>query len=226
MYFPVTQTFNFFDDIFSLIEFAKKQDFVKFENQTWPGKRTISISQLNFNLFSYITRRQLRLFYNLEQLNVMSWAADSYFQLSTPDDILECQENMGWIHNDLQSMLTTIIYLTPNNINMGTSIFFPKQIGFIEDENLSLKTKFHSSYNPVLKDEELYEYENNFNRRNEKFYEVSKFKSILNSCVFFDGSYAHAGHFNFDNDERLTLITFYKSIVTDKFPVPDSKKVI
>ena len=50
MYFPLTQTFNFFDDIFSLIELAKKQDFIKFENQTWPGKRTLSISQLNFNL--------------------------------------------------------------------------------------------------------------------------------------------------------------------------------
>ena len=66
MYFPLTQTFNFFDDIFSLIELAKKQDFIKFENQTWPGKRTLSISQLNFNLFSYVTRRQLRLFYDLE----------------------------------------------------------------------------------------------------------------------------------------------------------------
>ena len=65
MYFPLTQTFNFFDDIFSLIELAKKQDFIKFENQTWPGKRTLSISQLNFNLFSYINfgkSRRARLF--------------------------------------------------------------------------------------------------------------------------------------------------------------------
>ena len=63
MNFPALQVNNFFNDSDSVINFSKNQNYNYHKAGLYPGQRTESLNNLDYNLFVYVTQKIMRLFY-------------------------------------------------------------------------------------------------------------------------------------------------------------------
>ena len=214
MNFPVTQVLNFFDEPYKVVEIANQATFTD-NTGIYPGKRSLPIHQINSGLFYHTVKRILRLFYNVDEFHNIQYSANMTFQKISPNNVIQ---NGGFIHHDLNSLLTCIIYLN-NNTDIGTSIYQPKNIG-VGFEHQEIKKDYYLGKNNNKTD-----IENALKDNKNNFQLVSKFNSIYNSAVMFDGAYAHGADLNLQS-ERLTLITFIDKLTVGRFPIPDMKKVL
>ena len=64
MNFPITQTFNTFQNPYEILDMAKKMSYKK--NGSYPGVRTDSLHELEFDFWLSYCRKILRLFYSYE----------------------------------------------------------------------------------------------------------------------------------------------------------------
>jgi len=225
MNFPSIQVNNFFNDVDSVINFSKNQNYIYDKTGLYPGQRTQSLNNLDYNLFVYITQKIMRLFYpDIEIFKKTLWEATSFFQKINYDDIKLHSKvgGKGWIHKDNNSFITAIVYLTPNDLNSGTSIYKLKREGsIIDDEQQMIKKDYYQRKNI---DEKIY-YKNLEKSFNE-YDEIIHFNSNFNSLVAFDSSQPHSANFNLNpGEERLTLITFLNNLIVPYFPLPEMKRI-
>lgn len=218
MYFPSVHVENFFENPYKIIDFAKSLPLHEEENQRYPGVRTKALHEVNFDFFQFLCKRQLSVFYSKEEMNSVGYNCRAHFQF------VNQEENAPFVHRD-DAMLTTIVYLTPDEEQCGTSIVYPKDGTNVLSPNHSEIIKDATSFKmQTIKDSKAIdvkkarEVSSNFN---DGFKEVTRFNSIFNSLSMFNSSSFHQAHFNSNGGERLTLICFFYDILAPRFPIPE-----
>jgi hypothetical protein len=210
MYFPVTQTFDFFKDPHRIIKFANSLEYKKSGNH-YPGRRSVDIHEVNYPLFENINQKILSLFYP-KKLAKYSYEAVANFQKINYDEA-KFMGKTGWIHDDGGDTLTAIIYLTPEKSTQGTSIYTSKQ-PMNNYENPKIKYEYNQGL-PVDENE----YKIALNNHNNQFRKVSQFYSEFNSMICFDSNLFHGADFDLEpGEERLTYIVFFNKITASYFP--------
>lgn len=226
MNFPSIQTNNFFERPFDILEMVNRFKFKISPEGDYPGQRTVSIHLFNKDLFQYVNSKVIRLLYpNLNTYDTVEWHANTFFQKIKYEDVdihINNKENpgVGWVHTDDPSTVTAMIYMSPSDLQSGTSIYVKRTEGQFEvEQNLKRLAYSQKQFN---KDE----YTKQLNVNIGRFEELVKVKSLFNSLFVFDSSLPHSANFNMlEGQERLTLISFI-SIKAPHFPVPEMKKIV
>jgi len=212
MNYPTICADNFLENPEEIVEYSKKLKFFKSEDGRWPGERT-PLNQDPVNIFLLQKISTLIHPYKTPKFRIY---ADSHFQ-----KINNQYGDIGWIHRDLGTELTAIIYLSKNK-NSGTSLYKPKSF-----ENFTKHGLVKENFYKTLKKSK--HYEKCLKENNDQFEETVYFESIYNRIIVFNGNQYH-GVKNFDNDksDRLTFITFIKFLSDDDLRngLLESRKVI
>jgi hypothetical protein len=208
---PVTVLDNFFDDPDGVRKWALEQKYFSDPAGSWPGKRTLSLDQLNLPFLDHLSRKYFSLFFNFDKEDVR-WKIDAYFQL------IDKHSGSGWVHHDCPQRMSGIIYLSPNaSLDGGTSIFKRKNGSVITNFERVNKAKIatylqqvppHETEHIRLEDRAVYE-------------ETIKVGNVYNRLLTFDGHLHHAAQdfFGENLESRLTLIFFITQLFADKTPV-------
>jgi len=229
MNFPILQTNNFFDKPFDILEYANTLNFEKDKNGRYPGKRTKSLHILNNSLFNHINSKVIRLLYPEYQVfSNIHWTANTYFQKINYSDVTLNIKNLenkgvGWVHTDRESMITILIYLTPSNINSGTSIYVKKNDLSFDDAEMQYTVKRDFYLNKNVDEKKYLEV---LNKNINNYNLLCKSNSIFNSMFLFDSSHFHSANFDLEeNEERITLLSFINNITVPYFPIPEMNKI-
>jgi len=170
------------------------------EDGQWPGVRSCSLREVNYNLFQEIATRYFLLHYTPNQLPEISFEATMRFQRINKKYI------GGWVHNDYPNIQSQLIYLTPNApLNSGTGMYKLKDISNFKSFEESKK----KLYNNEASSEEV---EKDRIENNNQFEKTAYFSNIYNRCISFDSSTWHCADEFSGEDERLTLIIFWEKI--------------
>lgn len=214
MYFPIYHIPKFFDEPEKITKWANSLEYNK-STGNYPGQRTGLLSEVAPKFFKYSTDKICHMIYG--QMQKTTYSVASSFQKISYDDIKH-DNNKGWIHADNDSLLTVIVYLTPNLTDSGTSIYKTINEGHGTDVQLSEQRKLNYKGKKINKDEYKKDLENN----NSNFELLSTVHSKFNSAIAFDGCYPHGAHFNLKPGEtRLTLTMFFKQMGVPYFPMAE-----
>jgi hypothetical protein len=220
MIWPILCVDNFFTNPNQVIEFSKELKFNKSDGN-FPGERTNSLHSIDRQFFLHTTEKIITCLYPNEVKNIR-WLASQHFQKIKSNEY----QAPGFVHQDLDWEFTSIIYLT-NNPTSGTCFYKKiKEVPPKSDEMMEVKHHGYSNlvnmhFEPFKKALEL---------NNKAFEKTIEFKSIKNRMILFDGGTPHGvENFGQEDEERLTLITFFKSISRNdnqplKFPVSQCKR--
>jgi hypothetical protein len=213
---PVTIVDNFFDNPDAIKDYGLSLDFQKDPEGKWPGVRTKSLHEINFPLFQHICNRIIAIYFGNDATSPMTWFASCAFQK------VDKSFQSGWIHADLPSVFTNIIYLNKNpNINSGTSIYKLKNNILVPNlEPNEYKVKAYKGLMSIENAEEKRK------ENNDQYLEVIKVHNEYNRLISFDAHLPHAAHDFFGDDEpRLTLIIFFNELHTTKTPIQRLKSI-
>jgi hypothetical protein len=201
--FPTTIVDGFFDNPDAVREFALKQDFFAAVDFRWPGRRSRPLHELHVGFLETTINKIIGIYFD-DGNNSCNWEAIAYFQIV--DKEYEC----GWVHSDLDSLATAIIYLSENSQNSGTTLYKPKDPIY---STIKHGDKKFESFKDVstLGANRVYREDNN-----NQFLPTITIEGEYNRLVLFDGHYFHAAN-NF-SDGRLTLIVFFKKIAPSIAP--------
>ena len=183
-------------------QFAKTQSYEKDPYNTWPGKRSSPIHEINFNLFNDVALKIISSYYTN---HTFSYNCGLYFQ-----KVSNIYKD-GWIHQD-NCILSFIIYLNNKNItDSGTSFYVPK--------STSIRTDYYDKKRESFKDtSNLDKYKEYRLKNNSQFEKTLTVHNIFNRCVIFDARVHHKAdnlHLVSDDEDRVTLVGFvYKLDVT------------
>jgi hypothetical protein len=221
MIWPSICVDNFFDDPTKVKEFAYSLEYKKDEEGKWPGYRTGGMHEVDFKFFNWTTLKIISLLYPMNYRDV-SWTAEQTFQ-RIPGKTFK---NKGWVHKDYEEEFTAIIYLS-NHKDCGTSLYRPKKFG---NKIINEELKREILLNKGTNNKKNLEEEKYLNENNDQFEKILEFKSIFNRLVIFDSHNFHAAEnfYNEDlNEDRLTLITFFKhiNIPNIKYPITEMKRI-
>jgi len=221
--FPVTVIDNFFEFPDGVREFALKQEFQKSDDGRWPGSRTKCISQISPELFNSFCKKIFGIFYNFNYTK-LDWNVECTFQKVSPF-INESNSlfNAGWIHSDVESIFSGIVYLNKNfPPETGTSIYKP-----ILDENeleFSIEEKCAYYLGEKITDEE---YLAAIQKNNNQFEESIRVSNVFNRLMVFEGGEYHGvpSFYSGTDEDRLTLVFFVHNLSTstDLYPLLRSK---
>jgi hypothetical protein len=202
---PTTIVDNFFEDPDSIRAFAQAQQYKLDEQGRWPGSRSYTLEQLNPQLFAHTCNRMLSVFWDMGNVP-LHWTAQGAFQS------ISASYGAGWVHQDADSLLTAIVYLTPMTAtSAGTSIYRrkdraayvdpaweeAKRTGYLTGamntpEYLAAQAATNGLYEPTVQVANLY-----------------------NRLLIFDSSLYHGvPTFDTHQEDRLTLTMFFKSIAS------------
>ena len=202
MIWPTLCVDNFFDDPNKIIELSNSLDYES--SSIYPGKRSIHLDIHHKEFFHWVSNKIMSALYPAEWPNI-SWYNTAYFQ-KVPSGL----KNDGWVHQDISSEFTAIIYLSKDT-EAGTSIYLPKTF---YKESKTIK-------NPA-KDRDLH---------NSKFKETINIKGVFNRLAILDSHSYHAAHVNNSGKERLTLICFFSNVRSSienkqlKYIIPSIKRI-
>jgi hypothetical protein len=217
MYFPAVCFDNFFNRPDEVREFALSLKFETFNDVAFPGKRTQPLHLISQNYFELFSKKVLSLFAIDDDCR---YECETSFQLIEPYETSGIKA--GWVHNDVESNLAGVIYLTPNiHLNNGTSIFRPKKI-FDCPINYEYKREMYLNSNGDKEQLEIKRIENN-----NLFEETMIFKNVYNRLVAYDSKNYHA-QTSFEGSEkdlRLTQVFFFHKIYSSNFPGPSCKQI-
>ena len=166
--YPTVVIDNFFDDPKSIVNFSKKLIWYKpTQEDNWPGLRTDFLHKTNYNLFDYIVKNILSVYYNFD-LQEISWQdVRIQFHKIKNSHLKNFKKINTQIHKDEGVEIAGVIYLNENLTceETGTSIY---------NENLKRTVKVSNSFNTLL----LYDAK--------KFHGVTSFskKEILRLVIF------------------------------------------
>jgi hypothetical protein len=215
MIWPTIIVDNFFDEPNKVVEYSKKLNFKKNPEGIWPGERTNQLANLDINFFNWVIYRIIRVMFPMNHKN-FTWNADQFFQKING----KIYTDEGWVHSDIEDEVTAIIYLS-NHKNCGTSLYTPK---YMSNGVMHTNEKEEGYKNLNLKKSKKYLKENN-----ELFEKNLTIDSKFNRLVLFDSKQFHAADMfgdNVNDDERLTLITFFHQIHTPyiKYPLTEMRR--
>lgn len=218
MHFPTICIDDFFDNPDKIIEFAMSQEFNIAPDGAYPGKRTKTLYDLDKELFEKFSQKFFSIFYNFNKTDVR-WVMDARFQKIDPYENADLNE--GWVHVDYTSVLSGVIYLTPEaDKNAGTVLCKIKK-GQIFDYAQQEKRDFNLG---KLNDNERYI--SLMKENNNKFEDTVYFSNQFNRMIAFDSTIFHrVSSFDAGSSPRLTLVFFVNKIETDWFPMVSFKKI-
>lgn len=216
--FPTICVDNFLDNVEEVLKLAESLDYHSSILGKWPGKRTESINLYSEKLFNYILSDVFGLFYNYD-FEILKWNAEMYFQKTKPYDI----SNKGWIHNDIPSLFSGVIYLTKDNDpNSGTSIFscLDESKYLNCDFEMNLKKKLY--INDEVDVDQYHKVKESYEKN---FVETIRYDNVFNRLVAYDaGQFHRANSFNGSKDnERLTLVFFVNKLNCQTVPLKRNK---
>lgn len=210
---PITVIDDFFENPVDVRNFALSQEFRPDPEHKWPGTRTKRISTLNYKLFDFVIKKVLKVFYSDDES--YEYESSMYFQMS------DKSYGSGWVHADVESLITGIVYLNINeSLNAGTSICQPKSTGILPI-NLDSKIQF---YKKEIDNCDKERYENNT-----QFDDSVIIKNKFNRLVLFDSHLYHkADEFIGDSTDtsRLTLIFFINKFLVHNYPIQRMRRFI
>ncbi len=213
LHFPITVVDDFFEYPDAVREFALQQEYLLDPENKWPGKRTKSLHEINFNFFNNTVNKVFSLFYDLEKTKIL-WSTNAHFQK------VNSKYQEGWVHTD-ENICTGIIYLSKSENKCGTTIYRPIDPINANIKNADKKCESFSNTDLIL-------HTNDFRLENNKqFRPTVTVQEEYNRLVLFDGHLFHgANQFYGDEDDstRLTLVFFIRQIHIHAenvvFPVP------
>ena len=217
IHFSTTCIDDFFDYPDVIRNYATSLEYKPSLTGQWPGERTELLEKLNPLLHSNICTRYLLNHYKYNDL--IKFNATAYFQK------ISSKFSKGCIHTDYPNYHTVIIYLTPNaSLDSGTSLYRPKKVTMKSINKL--KQKFNLG---AIDNEKIEKYREEFNNNREEFNsnfeETDRFNNLYNRCIGFDASIWHGANNLQSNDERLTLIIFFNSIIGEMTGLQRSQAV-
>jgi galactitol-specific phosphotransferase system IIB component len=212
--FPTTIVDDFLNQPNQYVDLASSLEYLPSSDGAWPGVRTENLSELYPEMINNIIFKLMSLYYNFFKWDEsIHWTSQSYFQ--KVDNIYDD----GWVHCDLHSHLTSIIYLCDNGL--GTSLCIPKNITTFSGLK-NQQQKFESYKNP----EKIATMKQFKEDNNSMFQKTISIDSRFNRLLVFESQNYHCAD-NFknikSNVERLTLIIFINNIVSNKFPIQRCK---
>ena len=226
--FPTICVDNFLDNVEEVLKLAESLDYHSSILGKWPGKRTESINLYSEKLFNYILSDVFGLFYNYD-FEILKWNAEMYFQKTKPYDI----SNKGWIHNDIPSLFSGVIYLTKDNDpNSGTSIFScldeskylncDFEMNFLSKECVVDLLKKKLYINDEVDVDQYHKVKESYEKN---FVETIRYDNVFNRLVAYDaGQFHRANSFNGSKDnERLTLVFFVNKLNCQTVPLKRNK---
>lgn len=212
MKFPITIVPNFFSDTREILKIANELDY-NFDGPTYPGKKTIFLNHVNMDLFYYLSRKVLNLFFEIDdgigklRYDAVEWS----FHKITYDDIKDMRNGELFIHKDNYEHLTGLIYLS-NNEKLGTSFFLNERVPRLNMENGPI-----CGLDKSISNEEM---EILYKENSENYKLMSEVKHIFNTAVIFPGCVSHK--INLEDlkpgEERLTLHFLFREISYHTFP--------
>lgn len=217
MHWPSICVDNFFEEPEKIKNFSKTLTFEEDSLGRWPGKRSNQLHIINQEFVAFVTKKIMAILYPINFVE-MEWEVDQTFQKISRN----IYKNKGWIHKDNPSEFTAIIYLS-NHLKCGTSLFKAKEFSTteinIEHKENFYKTKLNSD------EENVY-----LNENNNRFEKILTIDSRFNRLFLFDSNNFHAAeNFNEENinEDRLTLITFFKNIKgnRNKYPLSEMRRI-
>jgi len=205
-YVPATIIDDFFEDPMAVREFALQQEYHNESGGRWPGKRSGLLHEINPELFKLVVDKVIRIYYPNEEL--FQHFTTMSFQL------IDKSFGEGWVHCDIDSLVTGIIYLNPNNTqSSGTSLYTAKTPG-ARPIHLETKENFYKG-SVANADAERIE-------SNSQFEETVTVKNKFNRLFLFDSHIYHAAH-EYTGDsletDRLTLVFFINRLAINKYPL-------
>jgi len=215
--FPLTVVNNFLDNPEEIRKWALSLPYEKSEEGNWPGERTSPLHQIDQNFFDIVSGKILSLFFEIQPFQ---YAPNVEYVTSMHFQKINDSFKKGLVHLDRTSLLTGILYLNKDgNIDSGTSLFKPKtlQSSYFPSSQESEKRSYYLSENKDGLDNLIVD-----NR--DHFYETERIAGIFNRLVLFEGNQHHAANdFNSFDEDRLTLVVFFRNIKSSMCPISRSK---
>lgn len=210
---PVTVVDSFFENPFEVRNYALTQEFNTDPEFSWPGKRTAPMHTINQKLFDFVINKSLRLFYPATEQ--YQYEASMYFQMSNQ------QFGKGWVHADVDHLITGIIYLNPTaTLDSGTSIYQAKNTG-ADPIHSNIKQDFHMG--KIENCDEARDENNN------QFEETVVIKNKFNRLVLFDSHLFHSANEFVGNSidtDRLTLVFFISKLFIPRYPIQRMMRLV
>jgi hypothetical protein len=202
---PTTVVDDFFEDPDSIRAFGLRQQYQRDQEGRWPGSRAMDLNQLNSQLFTHVASRLLSVFWDITATPV-HWRAHGTFQRVTNNYAA------GWIHQDADSLLTAIVYLTPNApLTSGTSIYRRKDITVPIPEAWDQAKR--QGY--LTGQMDTAEYLHARDATNRCYEETLQVNNVYNRLLIFDSRLYHGVRaFDTGEEDRLTLTMFFTTIGT------------
>jgi len=217
MLWPTICVDNFFEEPEKIKKFSNTLKFNEDSSGSWPGERSDFLHKINQEFFNFVTKKIMAILYPMNFM-AMQWEVDQRFQKINKN----IYKNKGWVHKDNPSEFTAIIYLS-NHLKCGTSLFKAKEFStsVINNEH---KENFYKTKSDLDK-ENIY-----LNENNNRFEKTLTIDSRFNRLFLFDSNHFHAAeNFNEENinEDRLTLINFFKNIQGNynKYPISEMRRI-
>lgn len=218
--FPVTVLDNFYENPDLVRQFALSLDYYTSPEGRWPGKRTSLLHEVNQSFFDTFCNKLFSLFYDLDYIPVNYNVSTNFQSISNYSENPDSKLNSGWIHRDIESVCSGVIYLNPNpQENTGTNIY-----GQI-DKNIPMppiseKFKLYKGEEPV----DEFEYTQQILENNSNFEETINIKNVYNRMILFEGGVYHGVQSLYSTLEpRLTQVFFVYKVGGARYPVVRSK---
>jgi hypothetical protein len=202
---PTTIVDDFFEDPDSIRAFGLQQQYQRDEEGRWPGTRAFNLVQLNDQLFQHMCHRMLSIFWEVGN-SPIHWAAHGTFQQ------VGKEYGEGWVHQDADSLITAIVYLTPDSDrSAGTSIYRRKNITVpLNPAYEEIKRRAYLSSQMATP-----EYLNARTGNNSLFEETVRVDNLYNRLLIFDSKLYHGvPAFDTGLPSRMTLTMFFSKIGT------------
>ena len=190
---------NFFSNPDKIRDIALSLDY-NIDNQNYPGQR----AKVPDSIAQQIQEKILSLIIDLQD-QAIKWTTNLHFQKISKD------YKGGWIHRDDYSLITCIIYLSPESFPCeGTSLYKLKNNRLLHDDTIrlrSFKNKYSSDEDEIAR-----------HTWNNQFEEVLKVDNVYNRLFMFYGKQWH-GVPKYNSD-RLTLLYFVHGLECKSLPIP------
>ena len=177
--------------------------------------------------------------YGIDEVPGMQWYADCIFQKGWRfNSDINDPVNQGWIHDDGQTILAGIVYLTPDApLDTGTSFY--KQIKELddwerEDDESHDKKVFYdvlgsdteNLQSPRSNIDSINQYRENIKGHSSCYESVMECKNVYNRLLAYDGSVTH-GQTNYwmnnDDDFRLIQLFFISKLILPDMKLPQNR---
>tara|TARA_A100001011_G_C14229771_1_gene808250 strand:- start:766 stop:1452 length:687 start_codon:yes stop_codon:yes gene_type:complete len=226
MNFPITIVDDFLKNPDELITYADNIDFEK--TNAVPGYRSKDLSEINYELFTYVGKKMLSILYPHfvnNTKNDIQYNATAFFQKTKTNADMD-----GWIHAD-DNYLTTILYLS-KDYDYGTN-FYKKKFDYITGDKICYddypgQWKKHAAFNGDINN--LDDIKKSRSRNNLDFEKTMSVKGLYNRLIMFDPNNHHAvdvsKNMNEDKDRLILMYFFWDIKMQDgrlRLPISESR---